>query len=293
MAIFGSMACNFSASKAGARGNSGLSFSGLYWARPTGIATITLTGTAGSSITIFWGDGNSEGHILTGTDDDIVHDFGAGYAGNAVLTITGQIYAITEFTHNDANTFKGDIKAFKSLVNLTHLESTSNALSGDVVNLPKSLTSYFIYGANTIFGNVANLPPGLTFFKFSGSSTIGGSISNLPPVLTYILASGHNIISGDVADLPTGVTYCYLAGKNTIDTYTGCTFNSSLTYMLILPTIGYGLSSQEIDNLLIDLAGVQTSGSVNVAGNNAAHTIVSDDAIEELTLDGVTVTVNE
>ena len=83
-------------------------------------------------------------------------------------------------------------------------------------------------------------------------------------------------------------------GSNQVNAYTsGHTFSSSITYFLNLPAAGYGLDSTEVDNLLIDLeSSGMSSGTINIAGNNAARTAASDAAVTSLEGKEVTVDTN-
>ena len=115
--------------------------------------------------------------------------------------------------------------------------------------------------------------------------------------MTYYYNTGSNTTSGLISALPAGLTYYYNTGSNTVADYTaGRTWANNQQYFLSLPTVGNGLSSTEVDNLLIDLANVVTwTGNkvINIAGNNAARTSASDAAKATLLGKGVTVTVNE
>jgi len=119
------------------------------------------------------------------------------------------------------------------------------------------------------------------------SQSIAFGLSDLPPNLTYLLITA-------LADAPSGLTYLNITGSNTISDYTsGHVWASSITYLECLPAAGYGLSSTEVDNLLIDLddSGM-SSGTIDISGNNAARTSASDSAVTSLEAEGVTVTTN-
>jgi len=73
------------------------------------------------------------------------------------------------------------------------------------------------------------------------------------------------------------------------------TWPNGMQRILILPASGYGLTSTQVDNLLIDLANVSTWSGVkvvNLAGYNSARTSASNTAVTTLQGKGVTVTTN-
>lgn len=248
-------------------------FTGLYWPGPLNEKTLTITGKINTDIIVDWGDETTPvKHVCTGGADDITHDFGSGELPDCVLTITGAINTITTFEHNDTY-FTGDISAFGSLKSLTYLKCLTNNLSGDIANLPSYLTTVWIIGTNTITGALSTAPSGLTYFK----------------------VAGNNTISGDLADTNTSATNLDFYGNNGhIDTYTvNHNFYSGIVSLRNSPDSGYGLSSTEVDDLLIDLdKAVMSSGAIRIDGENAARTSASDAAVSALTGRGVVITVN-
>ena len=136
----------------------------------------------------------------------------------------------------------------------------------------------------------------MTVFNCYGFNTVSGDIANLPSVMSGFLCSGFNTVSGDIANLPSVMTNFLCYGSNTISDYTaGRTWANNQQRVYLAPTAGYGLSSTEVDNLLIDLANVAAwTGDkvVWLAGNNAARTAASDAAVATLQGLGVTVTTN-
>jgi len=96
-----------------------------------------------------------------------------------------------------------------------------------------------------------------------------------------------------LSSLPTWLTYFNCQGSNTIADYSGRTWAGNQRYVYLVPVIGGGLSSSEIDQLLIDLAVVSTwviEKIVYLRGTNAARTAASDAAVATLVSKGVTVT---
>jgi len=230
----------------------------------SGIRAISLT--VSGTGTVYWGDGESS--VYNGTDVVLTHTFS---------------------TVNEPISFVGTLT---KIYNAT----ASSKLNHSIASLPVGLTYYVNTGSNTTSGDIASLPVGLTSYDNAGSNTTSGDIASLPVGLTSYYNTGNNTTSGDIASLPVGLTYYYNAGSNQVDTYTaGRTWSNNMSRVYHAPASGYGLSSTEVDNLLIDLASVATwtgSKEVYLAGNNAARTAASDAAVIILQGKGVTVTTN-
>jgi len=226
----------------------------------TDALSITVSGEG----TCYWGDGESD--VYTGTDDVLTHTFSAIHEPISFVGTLTKIYMAT----------------------------TSSKLNHDLASLPSGLTTYDNIGSNTTSGDIASLPSGLTYYSNTGSNTTSGDIASLPSGLTTYVNAGLNTTSGDMASLPIGLTYYYNTGSNQVNQYTsGHTFSASMTFFLNRPAAGYGLDSTEVDNLLIDLeSSGMSSGTINIAGNNAARTAASDAAVTSLEGKGVTVDTN-
>jgi hypothetical protein len=214
-------------------------------------------------------------------------------------TISGDIAnlpsGLTYFGCGGSNATSGDIANLPS--GLTIFSCTgSNTTSGDIANLPSGLTTFSCFGSNTISGDIANLPSGLTTFSCGGSNTTSGDIANLLSGLTYFYCTGSNTISGDIANLPSGLTYFYCGGSNTISDYTTPhTWTTKPAIFRIIPVGAGGLSTAEVDNLLIDFDAdlVWAVGNViNLTGTNAARSAASDAAVANMVGEGCTVTTN-
>jgi len=218
------------------------------------------------------------------------------YTNTGSNTTSGDIASLptglTSYYNTGSNTTSGDIASLPT--GLTSYYNTgSNTTSGDIASLPTGLTTYINYGSNTTSGDIASLPTGLTYYTNCGLNTTSGDIASLPTELTYYYNYGSNTTSGDIASLPTGLTYYRNQGSNQVDTYTsGHTFDSGIIYFLNLPAAGYGLSSTEVNNLLIDLdASGMSSGTIDLSGNNTAPGASGETAIDALRVKGISVTV--
>jgi len=83
----------------------------------------------------------------------------------------------------------------------------------------------------------------------------------------------------------------FIQGANT-STYTSGNYSVDVTGADIRVD-NLGLSSSEVDNFLIDLeASGASSGTLNIAGSNAARTSSSDAAVSALQSRGWSITVN-
>lgn len=102
--------------------------------------------------------------------------------------------------------------------------------------------------------------------------------------------------SFDLSSLPAVMTYFYCTGANTISDYTGKTWANNQTRVYLVPVAPGGLSSLEVDQLLIDLAAAggtwDAPKEIYLKGTNAARTAASNAAVATLQGKGVTVTTN-
>ena len=268
---------------------------------------------SGQEISVDWGDGSARA-TYSGTDQAWSHDYGA--AVNATVRIFGSV-VLTKFRMDasgadisfdvanlpsgltylrvlGSNTLSGDIANLPSGLTSLNVQG-SNTLSGDIANLPSGLTSLNVQGSNTLSGDIANLPSGLTYLRVYGSNTITGDVANLPSGLTYLYVVGSNTITGDVANLPSGLTYLKIYGNNTIADYTSKTWTTKPTMFTLVPVSPGGLSTAEVDQLLIDLDDDLTWASgdvITLTGTNAVPSSASDAAVNNMTSEGATVTTN-
>lgn len=194
-----------------------------------------------------------------------------------------------------------------------------NTISGDIANVPTGKTTTIdIYGQNTIYGDIEDLPLNIRTIIIAGSNTIGGTLSNLSgsSLLTYIQISGSNTITGDIAYLPNTLTKLSLGGDNTVYgdlndlpsaltqiTLSPCCIadynppSGGKTWMdmgvlynglLLAPVSPGGLSTAEIDELIIDLSDSTTTTyiygtkTINLIGTNHGRSSASDSAVASL-----------
>jgi len=142
-----------------------------------------------------------------------------------------------------------------------------------------------------IFGSVA-----LTQFRMDRSGAdISFDIANLPVGLTYFSCLGNNTVTGDIANLPPGITTFACWGSNTISDYSGKTWTTKPAIFYLVPVSPGGLSTAEVDQLLIDFDDDLTWASgdvITLTGANAARSSASDAAVANMVAEGATVTTN-
>lgn len=215
-------------------------------------------------------------------------------------TITGNLSSLpsglTFIRVSGSNTISGDLSSIASLP-LTVLNfQGSNTIAGNLSSLPSSLLLILVLGSNTITGNLSSLSSmNLLAFQIVGNNTITGNLNGLPLTLNQLQIGGSNTVSGNLSSLSSLLIYINFYGNNTISDYTsGKTWNNNINFFRITPVAGGGLSSTEVDNLIIDLNGsawAGTSRTLSLIGTNAARTAASNAAVTSLTTNkSVTVT---
>lgn len=96
------------------------------------------------------------------------------------------------------------------------LLSVNNTVTGDVENLPPLLNSLHLGGENKVSGDVKGLPRSLTFLDLQGKNQVLGDINGLPGSLTHLNLRGDNEVTGDIADLPESLSTVILYGSNSV-----------------------------------------------------------------------------
>lgn len=182
------------------------------------------------------------------------------------------------FTVGGLNTITGDISSFSSLTNL-------NILNIGGVN-------------NTVYGDIQHLPASLESISFNGSS-ISGTISSLDtPILKTFILSSTNSISGNISDTPSTLTYLDIRRCTNKLSYTGKVWPENMVRINLQPTNGNGLTTAEVDQIIIDLSNITTWSTsttgkyVYIAGHNQPRSPLSATAVSILVSKSVTVTTN-
>jgi len=243
------------------------------------------------------------------------------YINTGLNTTSGSIASLpvglVTYNNTGSNTTSGSIASLPAGL-VTYINSGSNTTSGSIASLPVGLVTYNNAGLNTTSGSIALLPAGLVTFVNLGLNTTSGDISLLPANLQTYRNDALNTTTGDIALLPATLTFfrtdaifstifgnlasipsnitIYITSSSQVDDYTsGRIWANNQNTVQSLTAIGFGLTSTEVDNLLIDLSNVVNwTGArlISIAGNNAARTIASDAAVLILIGKGVTIITN-
>jgi hypothetical protein len=188
--------------------------------------------------------------------------------------------------------------------NITNMPLTYINISGGVAKLwsgditGKALTNISISGAGNVSnltGDIGTIPHGVAvIISDATANTYYGSLAGI--YCSSPTIGGYNTLAFDLSLIYSAATTINIQGKNRIVNYTSPhTWAATMNSITIIPDVGYGLSSTEIDNLLIDLANSNWSGSkvITLTGSNAPRTSASDAAYTHLTVThGCVITLN-
>ncbi len=169
------------------------------------------------------------------------------------------------------------------------------SISGDISRLT-ALTVISVTGSNILSGSIAGLTS-LDYLTVTGSNILSGSFNALT-LLTRINIEGSNTVTGDLSLISALLNFCNIIGDNQIVTYTAGGDWSSITdqsYIYIVPGVGYGLSSAEVDlfiNEVESTRAVDRHLHLTLTGSCEARTAASDTAVAAIIADGGTVTTN-
>ncbi len=231
------------------------------------------------------------------------------YTNNGSNTTFGDIMSLpstlTEFQNLGNNTVSGSVASLplnmKSF-NITGFNTIAGSISsGSSGTLPNTLEIFAIQGNNTVSGDISGtLPPSLIIFILTGVNTVTGDIGQLPSLLERFSIDGDNTTFGSISDLPPLIRFYANSSTNEVNNYTlGRTWYSPMTQVISIGGVSGFLSSQEVDDLLIDLANVaswvnisSSTKVITLTGNNQPRTSASDSAVATLIGHGVIVTTN-
>jgi hypothetical protein len=137
----------------------------------------------------------------------------------------------------------------------------------------------------------------MTYFICVGSSSITGDLATLKPAMSIFQVSVTNSTYGNLYYLPTNIVQYinYNCMTNSFTASGGPTKSwNTLSRFQHLPSPGFGLTSSEVDQLLISLSTATWSStkSLYLDGANGPRTSVSDAAVLGLSAKGVLVRVN-
>ena len=230
---------------------------------------------------------------------------------------------LTDIYLNGTHTLSGTLSSLRStLVNFTVTSSIYCTITGSIADLPANLLTFGLspYGATPVIGDLSDIRATCTTFSCAGTSALTGNLSSLRPGMTLFICTGsNNTITGNLSSVPSTIQYLYVTGNNTItgdlaslqanifavlfgsttrvsDYTSGKNWSDTLNSFAFNGATGYGLSTSEVDNLIIDLDATSPwSGSgktLTLQGSHAARTSASNAAVASLQSKGVTVTTN-
>lgn len=207
-------------------------------------------------------------------------------ASNMILPISGNITdlpsGLTTFISKDNST-------------------SSSILVGDIGLLPNTIVTFQYYNnyVPSIYGNLSGITSKTSLNKFDISkSVISGAITDIPSSITsFTLPLGTINITGNITNIPLGIDQ-FVCNSRLSDYTSGRNWSgSNIIEFICNNETSYGLSSTEVDDLLIDLnatANWDSSGpkTLTIKGSNGARTAASNSAVTSLQGKGVTVTTN-
>ena len=106
------------------------------------------------------------------------------------------------------------------ILEITGSGANQNRIFGNMISIPRNLTFYRVEGNNTTSGNLEDLPSTLTSYTNIGSLTLGsaqtvtGNISALPAMIKFD-CQGRNTTTGDISSLKVGMWQYINVGLNT------------------------------------------------------------------------------
>lgn len=279
---------------------------------PTGLTQTIITGT-----NTIYGD-------LSNLPPNFVNTF-ENFQIEGQNTIDGNLSAFTTYTtfeflylagfntvHGDIcdlpNTMKvirllglsypsGDISCFSTFTSLSSIQfevdetfplppNVGNTITGDIINLPNTLSSVIFGSKNTIYGDISNMPTSNTFWLIRGGNQLTGDISTITPSCKRFFVSGQNTLYGDISTVPpnmvrfminntsgvgsisgitgdlstmpsTNLIQFSLRGNHKVNRYTApVSWAPNMNYFEVYPVNRtlYDIPTAELDNLINDLA---------------------------------------
>ena len=190
-------------------------------------------------------------------------------------TTTGDITnlpsSLTTYGNHGNNTTFGDMSSLKPNLKI-HDNRGLNYTSGDIGDISSGMTYYLNWGSGSkdsgnvspfqeITGDIADLPSSLTYFNIKGYNTTFGDIATLPSGMTLYSNWGYNTTSGDVTNLKVKMNSYSNRGNNTVSgTLQSITTATGLT---IFESIGLNTISGELHNAPAELRFFSLQGESN------------------------------
>ncbi len=270
----------------------------------TNISSLQIGITSGQ-MSVDWGDGNIDNFLTPGMHV-LNHTYSSPFTGEIVITVDNLDY-ITSINGGSGIGTYVEVKTseLQKLINLDRISLVNNKsfLSGIITELPANLTYtlaaltnlsgniadmppisnvFTILGSNTLTGNINDIVVSTENFEVAGNNTITGNLNTLKPTLESFSLRGNNTVVGNISDIPAIMTSFILLGNSTITGYvSGRVWETGMVELQSTPTVG-GLTSSQVDNLLIDLAAatwVSIPNLIRLTGTNQPRTTASDSAV--------------
>lgn len=187
------------------------------------------------------------------------------------------------------NTIYGDIGNIgnRSICKIEGQNTIGGQLGGNTKVIELRIT-----GSNDIKGNLKDLLVGKNI-DIQGNNTISGDIKDIPYFIQYLVIEGQNTLTGNLADFRnTNISQANIGGLANINNYTNISWNDKTINFLYLRSAGHTLTSEKLDQLLIDMANSSinwiTPKRLYLDGKNiGSRTHASDNAVQTLMSKGV------
>jgi hypothetical protein len=169
-------------------------------------------------VQVDWGDGSPISNINYYGQITLTHNYSAPFTG--VISVSSlDLSTITELQvfclDAGVNVTISTTEIGKATLCQTFIAGINVNVEGDVVDLPTTLLTY-IDESGDITGDIANIPSSITNFISKGNNTLYGDLSGLTSNIFNFTVLGNNAIDGDIADLPTSLLSIQLDGNNTV-----------------------------------------------------------------------------
>ena len=231
------------------------------------------------SYTVSWGDGTITTYSDATTNQ---HVYASPFTGDVTVYVTDTA-AVDVFEVSGA--FDFDISKLAPFSGLLTFEAgDANQITGDIADLPATLTTLTLMGDNTTFGDLANLPASLISYTNYGANTTSGDVDDLPATLTSFYNDGNNTTSGNIAFLPFGLVYYLNDGNNTVSGDIGNLHAS----MYFFSTDGNNSTSGDISNLPANINTYSNKGNSTVTHFFTGNANLPPNLTQESTIDAMT-----
>lgn len=228
--------------------------------RAAGFIRHTYTSTAAGNITISFSDGISSLIGIFGSSMPFVLDiFDSGPLAQA--------NNLRELNFNSSlNQVRGSFSTLTSHhPNLEVLALSRGAtLTGDVLDLPRNLTSLNLNISGNLTGALANMPRNLiTLNIFNTPGDISGTTADFPPAVELVNLQSNNTINGNISAIPTSLRSMSISGQNEISGNVS-EIPATLTQMNLN---GVNIMAGNIEDLHPDVNSISINGRNQIAGN--------------------------